>query len=153
MMRSAIENVLPYTDFAREYIEKKFGFSKEEAEDVVTDVLARYLRIPMGDLHNPKRHFIRACRWHVFQVCVKQRQHHKKTHTPPDNLPEDGQPVVYEPLVVLEEEDREKFFKAAPPPPREAMELLLDGQTPQGIALICNIGDSTVRIRLQGKVA
>jgi hypothetical protein len=93
MEESIFRQVFPFVRLATDYVATKFGVSDVEAAELVDGVLAGLLPKHPQPLNNPKRYFLRACRWKALKTFRRQ-----------------GSPEAPEILVALEDNDRERFF-------------------------------------------
>lgn len=93
MEESIFRQVFPFVRLATDYVATKFGVSDVAAAELVDGVLAGLLPKQPQRLNNPKRYFLRACRWKALKAFRRQ-----------------GHSEAPEILVALEDNDRERFF-------------------------------------------
>ena len=88
MEESIFRQVFPFVRLATDYVVSKFGVSEGAAAELFDGVLAGLLPKHPQRLNNPKRYFLRACRWKALKTFRRQ-----------------GSPEAPEILVALEDND------------------------------------------------
>jgi RNA polymerase sigma factor (sigma-70 family) len=142
MASSTLAQVLEFVPDGQRLVQGWFRLDEGTAADVVQDVLHRLLREGPDILEQPKRYFLRACRWRALEV-LRERRRRLKAYKALWERQE-----VKEPVLALEDEDKPKFFEQATPKQREVLELLIEGHSQEEISAILEIPSSTVRMRL-----
>jgi RNA polymerase sigma factor (sigma-70 family) len=140
MSSRTLDQVLEFVPDGQRFVRAWFEMDESTAADVVQDVLHRLLRTGPDVIEQPKRYFLRACRWRALQV-LRERKRRQKAY---DVLREQPKEV----LIALEDEDKPKFFDQATPKQRAVLELLIEGHSQEEISAILEIPSSTVRMRL-----
>ena len=147
MGHSTVSQVLDFASKASRYVRNSFGLDADTAADVIQDVFLRLLRSCDEPLDNPKRYFLRTCRWQALQV-LRRRRHQDEALRVLQRRREAAN-TESEVLVALEDEDKPKYFAEATPKQQEVLELIMEGHSQEEISAILQIPSSTVRMRVQ----
>lgn len=136
MTNTAFSQVSPFIRFAVEYIEGKFGLEEKAALKVVSDVLMGQLSKPDGNLSNPKRYLLRACRWKALRSMRRRRATEEAGVTA----------EAPEILVALEDKDRERFFGRSSQTDPEPIRAVRNEPTPAELSATVEVPGSFIRV-------
>ncbi len=133
---SVFSQVSPFIQFAVDYVEGKFGVEEKAALKVVSDVLMGLLSKPDGNLSNPKRYLLRACRWKALRSIRRRR------------APEEVRLTAEAPeiLVALEEADRARFFGRTSRPEPEPIHAVCKEPAPAELSATVEVPGSVIRV-------